>query len=501
MSEPTRRSQSDDGAPDRPSSARPKRRSQADEVPAWALTSGPAADPERRGDRGQSEGLHGAPAALDGLGPGAPLDAGVAARMGAALGDDFSQVRVHEGPQAAAVSSSLGARAFTYGHHVGFGSGEYRPGTLVGDAILAHELAHVQQQQSAGPDVAAARDGGHSLAGTDLGNEPAFEHDADRAAVGALGRLWGIASQVSNGLLQASGRLQATRPRLRRCVGPQTETKSPMQGPQTGPTTGPTTQQTGPTTQPRPAASCPVRTPDEWQAAVDAANKLSGDDRATALAKVVDEALCAVGLTARKAGSTKTDQVDPADYAQAPVVNFDILLHQKKKWAKTKGEAPAPPNQNPGYSFSRGAEWYSVIGPNALKQPPFSIRQYAEHEIHHTRDKSTDEGAAVELPMWTDDFTRYFHQYFALPITNRPTWSPLVVKYYSEASEGVRKATITRLVEYFNNPPVAPADVDTFRKRFRQWLKNWKDNWAERQGTGTFVEDLEKALPAEPKKP
>ncbi|MDX2305691.1 MAG: DUF4157 domain-containing protein, partial [Microscillaceae bacterium] len=30
-----------------------------------------------------------------------------------------------------------------------FGSGEYRPGTLVGDALLAHELAHVEQQKGA----------------------------------------------------------------------------------------------------------------------------------------------------------------------------------------------------------------------------------------------------------------------------------------------------------------------------------------------------------------
>ena len=56
------------------------------------------------------------------------------------------------------MAGELGARAVTVGEHVAFAPGEYRPGTPVGDALLAHELAHVGQQADAGAaGVAAAR--------------------------------------------------------------------------------------------------------------------------------------------------------------------------------------------------------------------------------------------------------------------------------------------------------------------------------------------------------
>ncbi|HWK90206.1 MAG TPA: DUF4157 domain-containing protein, partial [Longimicrobium sp.] len=83
------------------------------------------------------------------LGRGASLDSGVASRMGSALGRDFSGVRVHTDGRAASLSDGMRARAFTVGEHVAFGAGEYRPGTPVGDALIAHELAHVAQQQGA----------------------------------------------------------------------------------------------------------------------------------------------------------------------------------------------------------------------------------------------------------------------------------------------------------------------------------------------------------------
>ena len=37
------------------------------------------------------------------------------------------------------------ARAVTRGQHVYFHPGDYRPGTSVGDALIAHELAHTRQ--------------------------------------------------------------------------------------------------------------------------------------------------------------------------------------------------------------------------------------------------------------------------------------------------------------------------------------------------------------------
>src|SRR5262249_9576979 len=80
------------------------------------------------------------------LDAGQALDPQVKSRMEGAFGHDFSRVRVHADTQAATLTSSLNARAFTVGTDIGFATGEYKPGTLIGDALIAHELAHVVQQ-------------------------------------------------------------------------------------------------------------------------------------------------------------------------------------------------------------------------------------------------------------------------------------------------------------------------------------------------------------------
>jgi len=116
------------------------------------------------------------------LGSGHSLDTGVKARMEGALGHDFSPVRVHDDPASARLAGQLGARAFTVGRHVAFGPGEFQPGTPVGDALIAHELAHVVQQSGASAH-------GIALRGAD-GERDALEHEADRSAIGAVLALW-----------------------------------------------------------------------------------------------------------------------------------------------------------------------------------------------------------------------------------------------------------------------------------------------------------------------
>ncbi|MEO0535320.1 MAG: DUF4157 domain-containing protein [Cyanobacteria bacterium P01_A01_bin.123] len=79
-------------------------------------------------------------------GSGQPLDAGLQATMGQAMGADFSQVRVHTGAQADALNQSIQAKAFTTGQDVFFRQGEYQPGSRGGQELIAHELTHVVQQ-------------------------------------------------------------------------------------------------------------------------------------------------------------------------------------------------------------------------------------------------------------------------------------------------------------------------------------------------------------------
>jgi uncharacterized protein DUF4157 len=60
---------------------------------------------------------------------------------------DFSQVRVHTDAKAAESAAAVNALAYTMGHQVVFGSGQYVPQTGEGRKLIAHELTHVIQQK------------------------------------------------------------------------------------------------------------------------------------------------------------------------------------------------------------------------------------------------------------------------------------------------------------------------------------------------------------------
>jgi nucleoid-associated protein YgaU len=62
------------------------------------------------------------------------------------FGADFSDVRVHTGSEADEAARSINAEAFTVGSDVAFSKGKYDPETDDGKELIAHELAHVLQQ-------------------------------------------------------------------------------------------------------------------------------------------------------------------------------------------------------------------------------------------------------------------------------------------------------------------------------------------------------------------
>jgi Domain of unknown function (DUF4157) len=140
-------------------------------------------------------------ALLHRLGPGQPLDSGVRSRMEPALGQDLSAVRLHVDREAASMSSGLDARAFTVGNHIALAPGEYQPGTIAGDALLAHELAHVIQQSGAAPAAAPLRDGSPAY--------DALEEAADHSAAGVLAYLWGQSKSAARRLLRSAPGLRA----------------------------------------------------------------------------------------------------------------------------------------------------------------------------------------------------------------------------------------------------------------------------------------------------
>ncbi|HEX7243195.1 MAG TPA: DUF4157 domain-containing protein [Longimicrobiaceae bacterium] len=134
-------------------------------------------------------------------GGGQALDAGTRGNMEAALGTDFSGVRVHTGARADTLSRALSARAFTTGRDVFFRAGEYRPGTSSGDALLAHELTHVVQQGGTAAPVQRALEVGPA--------DDAYEREADRVAHavarGEAGRGHGAAAPGGRVQRQADG--------------------------------------------------------------------------------------------------------------------------------------------------------------------------------------------------------------------------------------------------------------------------------------------------------
>ena len=53
---------------------------------------------------------------------------------------------MHDDSKAAESASAVNALAYTVGNHIVFGAGQYSPGTLDGNRLLAHELTHTIQQ-------------------------------------------------------------------------------------------------------------------------------------------------------------------------------------------------------------------------------------------------------------------------------------------------------------------------------------------------------------------
>lgn len=78
--------------------------------------------------------------------PGRPLDTGLRAFMEPRFGYDFSGVRIHNDARAAESARAVNALAYTVGNHVVMGAGQYSPAANSSRRLLAHELAHVIQQ-------------------------------------------------------------------------------------------------------------------------------------------------------------------------------------------------------------------------------------------------------------------------------------------------------------------------------------------------------------------
>lgn len=151
-----------------------------------------------------------------GLGAGSSLPGDVRGRMERGFGASFGEVRVHTDERAGRLALGLDAHAFAVGQQIAFAPGEFAPGTLRGEVMLAHELAHTLQQRGSRSAESRAETGRGSAA---------LEREADQAAVAVGAHLAGLTAASDRARIPAvaSGGL-----RLQRC-----DTSSPAaMGPQ-----------------------------------------------------------------------------------------------------------------------------------------------------------------------------------------------------------------------------------------------------------------------------
>ena len=429
------------------------------------------------------------------LGSGQSLHGGVQSRMSAAFGYDFSGVRVHTDAKAGELSSQLNARAFTIGSDVAFAGGEYQPGTLIGDALIAHELAHVVQQgggKQAGPQT---KDAG-------LGDDGSLEQDADRSAVGAVVAAWtgarrGLTEIGANALPRLKSRLK-----LQRCASCGKAPPANVPG------------KVG-------TSQCTTPSPDEWKAAVTAAQAITEPDKQRdALSGLVQQAVCPLGLTVQNAGTKNKDEIDPDDYAPFPVVNFDINLNGKQSWprrGKTCKKEPLPSSvkpedckkrsldRNAGYNFRVGDTLYLVAGPKSVDpDTPAITRRLAEHEKYLAKNYTSKVDSAfqndAELDAWTQDFINYFHLlgYKQGTRYSGNNWEPLLDLYYEgpDTSDAARKKAVEQLYSYYKNPPASAAAAGapghpTVAKDVQELFSLWLARMGKLKPSRQLIKDLQ----------
>jgi uncharacterized protein DUF4157 len=446
---------------------------------------------------------HDAGAVRSQLGAGHSLDSRVQSQMSMAFGHDFSGVRVHTDSRATSLSSDLNARAFTIGSDVAFASGEYQPGTPVGDALIAHELAHVVQQSAAAQSSPMSKPADHSTSSIE---SPAsqLEHDADLSAVGAIASIWaGVKHGLADVGQNAIPRLRSGL-RLQRCPHQDApQVKSPA-----APASG--------------APSCAPLTLESWKSGITHA----GTD-VNAQAALLRQALCPLGIEVVIAGKKNSNGVDPVDYRPVGTntINFDPILNTKQSHARQKGpvceKTPQPEdcktyslNENFGYNFREGSTLYAILGPKAIdRSTPAFAQRSAEHELYGAREHTAKEGkdgesaTDAEIDIWTRDFTHYFHllgdkargphgedRYFG------EGWNNLLTYYDKPNATGpVRKKSIQALAAYYQNPPTSapeagrrghpttPADV---KQLFDLWLSLREAGFP----SSLFIRDLKAAL-------
>ncbi|MFH7242622.1 MAG: DUF4157 domain-containing protein [Spirulina sp.] len=115
-------------------------------------------------------------------GSGQALAPDLQAKIGHAMGADFSNVRIHTDSQSDQLNRSIQAKAFTTGQDIFFRQGAYQPGSRGGQELIAHELTHVVQQKGA----TVQRSGASGNLNSDAIQEPNIPQNRLEMSMGSI---------------------------------------------------------------------------------------------------------------------------------------------------------------------------------------------------------------------------------------------------------------------------------------------------------------------------
>lgn len=392
-------------------------------VQVWRDTGRPpsdvglAAGSEIAGPTGPGAGPPGTAAAkIAEFGPGESLDSTTAGRMGHALGADLSGVLVHTGPHAARAVAAVDASAVAVGQHVAFSPGAYQPGTPEGDALLAHELAHSIQQQDASPSALR-----QPLADA----APGHEADADQAAAGVIGRLWGAARATVSNASERIGPTLRSGLGLARCGDRSTPTPPATVTP-SAPSTRPATDLHAGTGLPSTtdqatiqghlnptSASSSGGTPATWDAATSAA--ISGAERTrrrTALTTAINAAMRAHLRSAVGTASSPGPARRSASTRQIPMASWTGVGRAAKRAADARfAEWTSGAVLTPDLASARAAQHMDSSGPNQTLFNAWDrtdrARAGAAIDPRDLAGWMVDTDAGVQAAMTAHGFDRY----------------------------------------------------------------------------------------------
>src|SRR5688572_21918996 len=116
------------------------------------------------------------------------------------MGYDFSNVKLHTDKKAAESAKDINAKAYTIGNNIVFNEGQYNTDSAEGKKLMAHELAHIVQQDN--NNIKRAPGDKHDLTSATLAGDATLEKCFDNETVVKKPQKGTHVKKLQEGLIQ-----------------------------------------------------------------------------------------------------------------------------------------------------------------------------------------------------------------------------------------------------------------------------------------------------------